>query len=373
MNDTFKQSVLSGSDDFDICLQVDFKAFELVAAGYVLSADRLPYVDLTQPWYAKDINAASTVGNKNYVIFGDECITLYESILPLCFNKKLVQELELENPYNLVTSGKWTYDKFFDMCKAATNDMNGDGQMTETDRYGVVSQNDQLLPQFWVCAGIQTVVKDSDDMLTLNLQGNEKLINVLEKTHQNLYGGEKIYFDSFEEIGYVEENRDISRRQFENNLGLFYLSGIGDVPALRAMETDFGIIPFPKSDENQDRYYSRLANPWPKIVPAHILDPERTSIILEAVNAEARNTVIPALKEICLKTKYARDDESVDMIDLIFTTVFMDLGDSMYWDVRTALSTELMGKGNFTSVVDKQSSRLQKILDNFNKMAADID
>ena len=369
MNNDFKRSVGSGSDDFDICLQVDFKAFELVAEGYVLSADKLPYINLSQPWYAHDINEALSVKNKNFIAFGDECLTLYEEISILCFNKKLVQDLGIENPYSLAKSGKWTYDRFFDMCRLISQDLDSDGKMTEADRYGIVSQSDQLLPLFWVCAGCQTVTKDNQDMLTLNLAGNEKLFNLLDKARQNIYGGEKIYYDSFEELGYVEENRKVSRRQFENDLALFYAAGIGSVPHLRTMETDFGIIPFPKADESQNRYYSRVANPWPKIVPVHAQNPERTSIILEAVAAESRNTVIPALKETCLKTKFARDDESVEMLNLIFDTVFMDLGDSVYWDIRTELSRETMGKGNFASFAEKNAKKFQNLLDKFNDAA----
>lgn len=371
-NDSFKRSVMSGADDFDVCSQVDFKAFELVAEGLVLSADRLPYIDLAQPWYMRDINEASSVQNKTYIAFGDECLSLYENISVLCFNKKLMQDLGFENLYNLVRDGRWTYDKFFEMCGEAALDIDGNGKMDASDRYGIVSQNDAFLPLFWICAGIQTVVKDSEDMLALNLAGNEKLFGLLEKTCQMLYGGKKIYFDSFEELGYTEENRNVSRRQFENDLGLFYAAGIGGVPALRAMETDFGIVPFPKADESQDRYYARMANPWPKIVPVHAPDPERTSMILEAVAAESGNAVIPVLKELCLKTKFTRDDESVEMVDLIFGSVFIDLGDSMYWDVRSAVTSEMMGKGNFASMAEKQSAKLQKILDNFNELIANM-
>ena len=373
INDDFKRSVNSDSDDFDIFLQVDFKAFELVAEGYVLSVDKLPYVDITKPWYAQDINEAMSVGGKKFIAFGDECLTLYDGITAICFNKKLIQDIGLESPYDLVKNSTWTYDKFFDMCKAVSSDIDGDGKMTEADRYGVASQNDRFLPLFWVCGGVQTVIKDSEDMLMLNLVGNEKLISLLENAWQNIYGGEKIYFDSFEELGYTEENRIVSRRQFENNSALFYLAGLGYIPALRAMDSDFGIIPFPKVDEREDRYYSRVANPWPKIVPVNAPNPERTSIILEALAAESRNTTVPALKEVCLKTKFARDEESVDMIDLIFDNVFMDLGDSVYWDIRQGLTGEMMGKGNFVSFAEKNAGKFQKLLDQFNDLAADME
>lgn len=380
VSETFKKSVMSGSDDFDIGAMVDWISTTRIAEGCILPAEKLPYMDLDQPWYMRDVNDAYSLGNKHFLICSDESITAYEMILPICFNKKIIDDLGLDNPYDLVNSGAWILDKFFDMARTTTTDLDGDGVMTDGDRYGILSYPNLLFPDFWVSAGIQTVIKDADGMLILNLEGNEKLINLTEKIHRNIYGGEKIFFNSikdkserFSASATTGGERDISRLQFESDLGLFHPTTMSGIPPMRAMDTDFGIIPFPKADENQDRYISALVNPWPKFVPSHAPDPERTSIIWEAIAAESRSTIVPAFKEMSLKTKFARDDESADMIDLIFNNVYIDPGVNICITVGGAIFNEMAGNGNISSIIASNAARFQKELDTINEAVANLE
>jgi len=370
--DMFKKSVQSGSDDFDASTQN--RSLNLATQGYCLLPDDLPYIDMTQPWYAHDLNETYRIGNKNFIAYSDECMSVYDAVIALCFNKNLVRELGLENPYELVKNGTWTHDSFFDMCRAAVFDLDGDGKMTDTDRYGILSQSDEFLGNFWVAAGIKTVGKDPDDMLTLNLAGNEVLLGILDKTRQNLYGDKKIFFDTYKDkvTSFQSDLVNVSHRQFESNFGLFLTAKMVRIPYLRTMEADFGVVPFPKADENQNRYYAAINGAWPKIVPGTAPNPERTSIILEALAAESRNLTIPAFVEICLKTKYARDEESQEMIAIILSSVTEDLGTTIFWDsVKAGLIAEIMGKGNFASVIEKRSAAWEKLLNEMNSAAYD--
>lgn len=378
LGERFKKSVKSGSDDFDICLQIDRFGYDLAVEGYALSADKLPYLDLSQPWYRHDLNDTFSVGGKYFIAYSDECLHIYEGSMIVCFNKKLVSDLQLESPYNLVKNDEWTYDSFFGLCRAAALDLDGDGQMTDADRYGIVCQDDQLLSNFWICAGFQTVAKDPGGMLVLNI-ADENFYRLLEKAHQNLFGGSKIYFDAHrDKVDTLKPRnaqdgvRDISLQQFESDLALFHAASVGRVPHMRSMDTDFGIIPFPKADEAQGRYYTRVSGGWIKMVPSHAPDPGRTSVILEAMAAESRNSVLPAFKETNLKTKFARDDESAEMLDIVFGSAVADLGDIMFFDICVAFVEETRGNGNFASLAEKKSASFQKILDKANESAANL-
>ena len=61
-------------------------------------------------------------------------------------------------------------------------------------------------------------------------------------------------------------------------------------------------------------------------VPMTTSDPERTGIVLEAMAAESMYTVTPAYYDVALKGKYARDEESLDMLDIILESRCYDLG-----------------------------------------------
>jgi hypothetical protein len=140
------------------------------------------------------------------------------------------------------------------------------------------------------------------------------------------------------------------------------------------MEADFGIVPFPKADENQTRYYAATNGAWPKIVPNHAPNPERTSIILEALAAESKNVTIPAFVEICLKTKHTRDEESLEMVEIILSSVTEDLGTTIFWDsIKGGLLDEVMGRGNFISVIERRSANWEKLLNDMNNAVDDLE
>ena len=374
LTSAFKNSTLAGSDDFDLCMMISRDAWAQALTGAVVPVGRLPYIDITQPWYSHDVNSEITINNKLYFAYSDECLNMFGSALCVLFNKKLVGDLALDNLYGLVQTGKWTADKFFGLAKAAAADLDGDGKMTEADRFGILSQCDTLFPCFWVSSGIKTVSKDAGDFLVFT-GDNEKLYNILDKVFQNLFDGEKIYFDSFIERRFAEEERVFTQKQFENDQGLFYVTGVGSVPALRAMETDFGIIPFPKYDEAQEKYYSRVIDGWIYCVPNYAPDLGRTSVIMEALAVESKNITVPAYFETALRTKYARDDESQEMLDIIHANRTMDLGDTFYMTpVRDIYMNVLNGKrNNFASAVERATNSVNRVLEKANEEAAALE
>jgi hypothetical protein len=94
------------------------------------------------------------------------------------------------------------------------------------------------------------------------------------------------------------------------------------------METDFGILPFPKFNEAQENYYS-VVNPYTGVmlgIPQSAEDLNRVSIILEALAAESRYTLQPAYYDVALTRKYTRDEESEEMLDIIFGSRVYDIG-----------------------------------------------
>ena len=142
---------------------------------------------------------------------------------------------------------------------------------------------------------------------------------------------------------------------------------------MRSFDVDFGIIPFPKADEKQGRYYTRNGGGFPLMVPANAQNPDRTGVILETLAAESKNTTLPAYKEINLKTKYVRDEESVEMLNNIFENTYMDLGDVIFLEgIGGILVTEMRGNANFASLIEKNETKFQALLDKINETAAEL-
>jgi hypothetical protein len=95
----------------------------------------------------------------------------------------------------------------------------------------------------------------------------------------------------------------------------------------RNFTDEYGMIPYPMLDENQSGYYT-MADGYHTVlaVPKTVKDTEFVGIITEALNAETYKTYVPTLYEIALKTRYLRDEESKQILDIILEGRVADFG-----------------------------------------------
>ena len=108
---------------------------------------------------------------------------------------------------------------------------------------------------------------------------------------------------------------------------LFYLYGLGSIHGMRETDVDFGILPIPKANESQDRYYNNV-NYWANAymcLPRTNGNMERTSVITDVLAAESHYTLRVAYYDIAMKNKMVRDAVSAEMLDLIFENRAYDI------------------------------------------------
>ncbi len=364
LTSTFKKSVLAASDDFDLCRIIMRDAFSCALEGYVMPLESLTYVDITKDWYIHYVNDELTIGDTLYFAYSDECMDAFTGAMCVFFNKGIVENLNMDDPYDLVVKGTWTLDKFLSTAMEAISDIDGDGEMTINDRYGIIDEHDMLIPSMWVGAGIKTIDKDGDNLPYFAATGNDKLVSLIETFYDN-WILEGFNYDSFLSLGYDEKNRIIANGFYMEDKGLYTVRGFGSAESLREMTTDFGIIPLPKYSEDQTDYYSRICDGWLNIVPFCAPDAERTSIIMEALAVETKNYVIPAYYENALLNKFIRDEESVEMLNIIQKNRTLDLGDSIwYTTVREVFINCFRNKTKtFASAMEKNAEKINKTIE----------
>ena len=149
------------------------------------------------------------------------------------------------------------------------------------------------------------------------------------------------------------------------------------VHTLRQSETDFGILPMPKYDAAQQEYV-QSADGWcisPVVIPAIVGNKDRAGFIVEAL-AEASSVMVkPEYYEIILKGKLTRDQESAEMLDIIYTNFVVDPADLYQWGNFENEMIASMRKGQeLPSVWAQKSKGLTKLMEstmkNFEKISA---
>lgn len=352
--------MLSGDDTYDVYNSRCTHALAFWLEGLTMEIPDLPYIDLNKSYWNKTANDSLTLLKHQYAAIGAANIGAYDFIFTLLFNAKLSDDFALPSLYDLVNSGKWTIDQMDEMMRKVSNDLNGDGIYDVNDRYGYASGTNVTLPAFWVGAGLLSVTKDKDDVPYFSA-GEEKFIDVFNKVFEITWDTNAWYKNP--DGGNVPGT---SVTLFTENRSLFMDTQVFDINRLRGMETDFGIIPYPKYDEQQENYRVRFGFYDIFAVAKSNSDPERTSAVLEALNSESYKTVIPVYYELCLKTRNSRDEQSEAMLDLIFNNLIVDLGDTVWADkIRDGVFTVMFkaNNRNIASRIDAMATSIQADID----------
>ena len=137
-----KKLVKSNADDYELCFVHMVNGAALAQNNEVLSFEKLPYVDLSQPWWDKDIKSGFSIRNNIMMVNGDISPTSFNYTSCLYFNKRMFDALDIEYPYKLASEGKWTLDKLIEITKDVSKDMDNDGKITHDssrDVFGITS------------------------------------------------------------------------------------------------------------------------------------------------------------------------------------------------------------------------------------------
>ena len=341
----------------------------LSTQGMLFDLKTMPHIDLTKPWWDQRAVEQLPINNRLFTTSSDLTIRDKDATIILMFSKKLLQENQLEDVYQLVLSGKWTFDKMHEMMKLTSRDLNGDGVINDEDIIGLLTQQGHASALF-NAAGEYLARTDANGTPQITMY-SERAVEITERIRE-IQGDKNISLNA-DEYGskYADVWDGFQVPMFADDRALFYHAGMNRVTLLRTMETDFGIIPPPKFDEQQENYHIWVDSWCTSAVSVPITsDPERTGLLLEALTYESRYTLLPAYYEINLKTKFARDDESKEMIDLILDNRLYDLGTIYGWGSMRSLFGDLsQGRGELVTWYDRNLTRIetqmQRTIDQF--------
>jgi hypothetical protein len=311
--------VLAASTEYDSVLnRMDFLGTNM-QNGDLLNIKNIATINTDDFWWDRNIVDSFTMfGTKLYWISGD--LNIFDDFAAevIFFNKQLCADNGMEFPYSLVLEGKWTIDRFYEMAKTAERDLNGDGKLVvKDDVVGHCEENDHV--KHWMYAmGEKAMDIGEDGTLTTRLQ-EERQIRAVDKLYNIMVEQAMTYTGSSTE--------------FKTGHILFLGTMLGPIGGLRDMEYEFGVIPMPKLDEEQEHYGEYISNGWCTAfgIPMTNQDPERTGIIMDAICGFSNETLRVALYDILFGAKYVRDAESVEMLDIIFVSKMYDWAVDFSW------------------------------------------
>lgn len=362
-----KNSVTAGDDEFQLyCSHVVQMGIDVTSNIY-RDLYELPRLDFSKPWWSPEVRKNLTYRGKAFLAVGDYDLSALHTTMCMFYDKGIAAEYGLEDIYSVVKAGEWTKDRFYSVTDFH-EDLNGDGTCDASDRYGFsLDRNGDA--NTWLYAFGKKVLEPQEDGTFANVFYDEKIVSITEWAYDLQFNRESTYSEEAWNTGVsmITEHRT--------------LIGIGGVrhalSYLRDSEIDYAIIPFPKWDEQQDGYHTYVSGSHDtQGVLLTVQDPEFVGTIIEALNAEGWKTVSPAYYDNALKYKGTRDEQSIEMLDILLDGRVFDFG-YVYggYDTPASWLRQVINGGSTeiasyvqknTKVWNKTMEKVYKAFDNYN-------
>lgn len=359
--------------DYHVVVPCLYDGATLAEGGALVNLYDLPGIQMDAPWWDQVFQDEMTIAGKLYFTIGDIGTVNKSATAALTFNKSMYEARGMNityggSIYDLVRNGDWTIDMALEMTKSVGENLNEDNIIDYNDLVGWSGQLDDMWSLYYGSGSKLASTDTADGFPTLTAY-SQRSAAIMEKI-QTLVQDDTHYLSAND---YFSPETPWPSVLLLNNFiagnSLFYNGSMTTPIELGDMKDQFGVVPIPKGDKDQEQYYS-LVNPWVSTcfaVPISVSESDFPMVadFLNAMGAASINIVSPAYVEQCLEGMKIRDDETVEMIeDYILPGRGCDIGMIFRWGGLDTLLHDLAGLpiGTFASRYEAKATAAQNAL-----------
>ncbi len=342
ITERIRTEALAGSDYCDMVLLESTNFQTLSAANLLLNIRTIPYLNINAEFYDDTSLEATTLGNMTYGVCGDFTLKPDE-IYAVFFNKSLLNKTTLPSPYQLVRDNQWDFELFLQYAEEvySLGKVNG----VKTIGYTATLNQEKLINLFWAASGERFFKNDygSRPEVIFNTEYTDSFISMLQ---------DKL----FSSIAYKDDNKNASNR-FLSQEALFCIAPLETSKDFTGYGIDWGILPVPKFDINQENYYSYMENSYSLVgfskgTPNEIL----SGMVGAALFASSEN-LSQEINTALYLNYYLNAPEDAEMLKIIMENPYYD-------------PVEFFGQGNtaYTAVTQTLLFRTISGEDDFNRL-----
>jgi len=357
---TVRTSVTAGSDDYDIIAGYAWYMPMLATEGLFYNLHNVPHLEPRAPWWSADCAEQMTIDGRLFFITGDLSNSLLRGMKVTFFNQQLAEDFSIGSLYQIVLDGEFTIDKLSELIRGTYMDLNGNGIRDRYDLFGYGTPTGNQM-NGWPAAFNQPIVTKDGHGVPQIAFNTPRMMEIVDVMYEFFYHNENVFIVPEDGGGTIVD-------MFVENRLLFKGGILNTAERMRAMESDFGILPMPKWSREQSGYYT-ISTDWYSLfcIPVTCARIEAVGATMEALAAESYRRVTPAYFEVALKQKYSRDEETSQMLDIIREGLRFDFGtvntanlDGIHAVFRTLMDT---GSREFVSFFEANEARYQTALD----------
>lgn len=303
-----------GGTPFDAVVCYNLNPGLIATKGLAANLYEGDYLNLSAPWWPQTLISDAMVNNTIYSVVEANDYGLLKNIMAMFFNNKMLEAAGIESPYNMVASDDWTLEKFSALIKNLYKDNDGNNVVdTGYDTFGYCGATAAKMDCWFFALGFRyTTVED------------DKIIDKIDVESFSTYVDTMVnFFESDSAVNYdtTQNKMFLEERAYFYSTGLFLTNDI----AATEVVLDYGVVPLPKLNDQQTRYYTMVHNThdaW--VVPFDCKSLDESSAVLETSAYEAYENIGPMYFDTYVKLRYAPDERLAEMYDLIRESVVFD-------------------------------------------------
>lgn len=379
--DVIRNSSVSGLDEYQAYTSSIYNLSSVAAEGvfYDLKHMSNDYIDLNQPYWDSAVTRDLSIEDHIYYATGDIVVTDDDATWAIFFNKdilnnaKIMDGYDYSTIYDLVKDQKWTLDILHEMAKKGTIQVSDGGLVFGADSPDTWGLMAQCYDSYAFTAGCgESFIRADGDGLHICL-GDESNLNAYSKVFDMMWDTSCVGVAEISgRASGVSEYYNTELQIFANGRALFMPYRIGAVQeaVMREADIHYGLLPMPKKDNLQDDYASTETVYWCTAVAiplTNVANLEATCYALELLAYYGKELVTPEYYDRTLKNKRFEDQESVDMLDMIFRKRTYDIGAVYNFGNILYFYTSILMTGTNTQVSYYESNRstYQAAIDDF--------
>ncbi len=368
--DSLASASMSNDDLYDVMYESFRNTGTSILSGHLYNIADFGYVNYDNPWWDSNSVEGLSYNGKLYAVICDISLMTPVGQRGIIFNRDLIRNYNLEDPYALVKEDKWDIDTMIELGTQVSDNLDGNPENTDADRYGFLTDNSTGGSAFFLVAGCGvTFLSETENGLVESFM-NEKTISILEKF--DFFATDKTTCRDCYDVTPIGDRFVYVKQLFAEDHFLFTVAdaGLFEIFNQMEMQSEYGIVPMPKYDEHQTEYYHYCDTYLTCLsIPAMNSeeDMERLSILLEDMAYKSSELVLPAYIDTVISLRRARVPELGEMVKLMRTSICYDLS-NLYETInyREILSSAITD-GNPASTFKSQSRLFARRLENVTK------
>ena len=370
-----RQSLMAGDDVYDIMYLSLPDVPALMLEGYFYNLKNIPELNLDQPWWDQQVVDAATIDDTLFFATSAWHLMAFDGTWCLFFNEDMITDYNLSSPYDHVRDNTWTVDKINEYAASIAN-LNGDDSFgwnaNGNSIYGI-SAHVNMVQKFIRGAGESFVAVGSDGYPEFKIE-NERFYTLISKLSRTFNDGSGLTIKADTDDFNVEKGGYVHIFTVERSL--FLTGEIKAAQLMRDVDFTFGILPFPKFDEKQESIYSSTVyQMFVFLLPVTSPDTEFAATIADVMSFESYKNILPIYFDVVVSQKGLRNEDSIEMLNIIRDTRGIDIGDVFGWTSSLASGiADKVFKGDDTaasSIATQKSNieaSIQKMIDKFQEM-----